>query len=103
MVKDDVRLLVQFRHQNLVTDPPPFEPESIDLVVCRHVSIYFSRDTTRALVGRFRDVLSRDGWLLMGPAESLWQVSDAFALAGGRRGLRLPAPVRRRPCGRLGG
>ena len=75
-----MRLLVQFRHQNLVTDPPPFDPASVDLVVCRHVSIYFSRDTTRALVGRFRDVLSPEGWLLMGPAESLWQVSDSFAL-----------------------
>ena len=80
IVKDDVRLLVQFRHQNLVTDPPPFEPGSVDLVVCRHVSIYFSRDTTRSLVGRFRDVLAPAGWLLMGPAESLWQVSDAFTL-----------------------
>lgn len=80
IVKDDVRLLVQFRHQNLVTDPPPFEPGSVDLVVCRHVSIYFSRDTTRSLVGRFRDVLAPQGWLLMGPAESLWQVSDAFTL-----------------------
>jgi chemotaxis protein methyltransferase CheR len=107
VVKDDVRLLVQFRHQNLVTDPPPFERSSIDLVVCRHVSIYFSRDTTRALVSRFRDVLSAEGWLLMGPAESLWQVSDAFALqavgeafayrpavenAGGRPTRRLLVP-----------
>ena len=114
IVKDDVRLLVQFRHQNLVTDPPPFDPGSIDLVVCRHVSIYFSRDTTRALVGRFRDVLSPEGWLLMGPAESLWQVSDAFSLqavgdafayrpvpAGARpaatRLLAAPAPVPSRP------
>lgn len=80
IVKDEVRELVTFRHQNLVTDPPPFEPHSIDLVVCRHVTIYFSRDTTRALVGRFRDVLAPSGWLLMGPAESLWQVSDAFSL-----------------------
>jgi chemotaxis protein methyltransferase CheR len=114
VVKDDVRLLVQFRHQNLVTDSPPFDPGSIDLVVCRHVSIYFSRDTTRALVGRFRDVLSPEGWLLMGPAESLWQVSDAFTLqavgdafayrpvpAGARpaatRLLAAPAPVASRP------
>jgi chemotaxis protein methyltransferase CheR len=109
IVKDDVRLLVQFRHQNLVTDPPPFDPASIDLVVCRHVSIYFSRDTTRALVGRFRDVLSREGWLLMGPAESLWQVSDSFVLeavgeafayrpaverAAAHTGPRLLAPAR---------
>jgi tetratricopeptide (TPR) repeat protein len=73
------------------------------------VSIYFSRDTTRALVGRFRDVLSREGWLLMGPAESLWQVSDSFVLeavgeafayrpaverAAAHTGPRLLAPAR---------
>ena len=80
VVKDEVRQLVQFAHHNLVTDPPPFAAASVDLVVCRHVTIYFSRDTTRSLVSRFRDVLSPTGWLLMGPAESLWQVSDAFAL-----------------------
>jgi chemotaxis protein methyltransferase CheR len=80
VVKDEVRRLVEFAHHNLVTDPPPFAPRSVDLVVCRHVTIYFSRDTTRALVSRFRDVLSPSGWLLMGPAESLWQVSDAFSL-----------------------
>jgi chemotaxis protein methyltransferase CheR len=80
VVKDEVRRLVEFGHHNLVTDPPPFANGSVDLVVCRHVTIYFARDTTRSLVSRFRDVLSPSGWLLMGPAESLWQVSDAFSL-----------------------
>ena len=80
VVKDEVRRLVRFAHHNLVTDPPPFAAASVDLVVCRHVTIYFSRDTTRSLVSRFGDVLAPTGWLLMGPAESLWQVSDAFAL-----------------------
>ncbi len=80
VVRDEVRELVEFAHHNLVTDPPPFPPGGVDLVVCRHVTIYFSRDTTRALVNRFRTVLGSTGWLLMGPAESLWQVSDAFAL-----------------------
>ena len=80
VVRDEVRDLVEFAHHNLVTDPPPFPPGGVDLVVCRHVTIYFSRETTRSLVARFRDVLGGTGWLLMGPAESLWQVSDAFAL-----------------------
>ena len=53
----------------------------VDLVVCRNVTIYFSRETTRALVGRFRTTLHPSGWLLLGPAETLWQLSDAFALA----------------------
>ena len=26
VVRDEVRELVEFRHHNLVTDPPPFEP-----------------------------------------------------------------------------
>ncbi|MGZ4582398.1 MAG: CheR family methyltransferase, partial [Nocardioidaceae bacterium] len=80
VVREEVRDLVRFEHHNLVTDPPPFAPGSVDLVVCRHVTIYFSRETTRALVHRFGDVLGATGWLLMGPAESLWQVSDDFAL-----------------------
>ena len=80
VVRDEVRDIVEFAHHNLVTDPPPFANGGVDLVVCRHVTIYFSRDTTRALVSRFRDVVGSTGWLLMGPAESLWQVSDAFVL-----------------------
>jgi len=98
VVKDEVRRLVDFAHHNLVTDPPPLAAHSVDLVVCRHVTIYFSRDTTRSLVGRFRDVLSPSGWLLMGPAESLWQVSDAFALqaVGEAFAYRAAADPRRR-------
>jgi chemotaxis protein methyltransferase CheR len=123
VVRDEVRDLVEFAHHNLVTDPPPFPHGGVDLVVCRHVTIYFSRETTRTLVSRFRDVLGTSGWLLMGPAESLWQVSDAFALqsvgdafayrshrmasaarpprAGNQRGVSspaLPAPRRQGPA-----
>lgn len=63
-----------------MTDPVPFAPRTVDLVVCRNVTIYFSRETTRALVERFRDALVPEGWLLMGPAETLWQLTDAFTL-----------------------
>jgi len=77
-VRDEVRDLVQLRHHNLVTDGPPVPLGSVDLIVCRHVTIYFSRETTRALAGRFRAALRPTGWLLLGPAETLWQVSDAF-------------------------
>ena len=82
VVRDEVRSLVEFAHHNLVTEPPPFPDGTVDLVVCRNVTIYFSRETTRALVGRFRSCLTPAGWLLLGPAETLWQLSDAFTLAG---------------------
>jgi chemotaxis protein methyltransferase CheR len=80
-VREEVTRLVDLRLHNLVTDPPPFGPGEVDLVLCRNVTIYFARDTTRALMGRFHDVLADDGYLLLGHSETLWQVSDDFALA----------------------
>jgi chemotaxis protein methyltransferase CheR len=79
-VRDEVRRLVDVRVHNLVGDPPPFGPAEVDLVVCRNVSIYFSRETTRSLIGGFHDVLAEGGYLLLGHSETLWQVSDAFTL-----------------------
>ena len=79
-VRDEVRQLVELRLHNLVTDPVPVAPGEVDLVVCRNVTIYFGRDTTRLLMGRFHDVLAEGGYLLLGHSETLWQVSDAFTL-----------------------
>ncbi len=80
-VRPEVRELVEFRHHNLVTEPPPFEPaERVDLVLCRNVTIYFSRDTTRALMQRLHTVLRDGGYLFLGHSETLWQVSQDFRL-----------------------
>ncbi|HVQ88139.1 MAG TPA: CheR family methyltransferase [Actinomycetes bacterium] len=76
----DVRELVEFQLNNLVTDEPPFGPGEIDLVVCRNVTIYFGRNTTQTLVNRFNRGLTEGGYLLLGHAETLWQISDAFSL-----------------------
>jgi chemotaxis protein methyltransferase CheR len=108
MVAEPVRRLVDLQVHNLVTDPAPFAPGEVDLVVCRNVTIYFDRPTTRALVGSFHGVLAEGGYLLLGHSETLWQVSDDFALVpvgdafvyrrshDARRG----APRRRRPTAR---
>ena len=79
-VRSEVRSLVRLRHHNLVTDAPPFAPGEVDLVLCRNVTIYFARETTRALVERFHATLHPGGYLALGHAETLWQVSDAFRL-----------------------
>ena len=79
-VAPEVRSLVDVQLHNLVTDQPPFEHGEVDLVVCRNVTIYFARDTTRDLVGRFHGVLGAGGYLVLGHAETLWQVTDAFTL-----------------------
>ncbi|MDT7571649.1 MAG: chemotaxis protein methyltransferase CheR [Actinomycetota bacterium] len=80
-VRPEVRNLVEFRHQNLVTDPVPFAPdERIDLVLCRNVTIYFSRETTRGLMARLHACLRDGGYLFLGHSETLWQVSEDFRL-----------------------
>lgn len=80
VVRDEVRELVELRHHNLVTDRSPFEPGDVDLILCRNVTIYFSKDTTRALVGRLHTALRDGGYLFLGHAETLWRVNDDFGL-----------------------
>jgi chemotaxis protein methyltransferase CheR len=81
VVRDEVRDLVEFRHHNLVTDGPPFEPGELDLVLCRNVTIYFDRDTTRSLMTRLHSRLRDGGYLFLGHAETLWHISEEFSLA----------------------
>src|SRR4051794_24105396 len=80
VVRDEVRDLVEFRHHNLVTDPPPFGPGEVDLVLCRNVTIYFDRTTTKRLMQRLHGSLHDGGYLFLGHAETLWQLSSDFAL-----------------------
>jgi chemotaxis protein methyltransferase CheR len=80
-VRAEVRELVEFRHHNLVTEPVPFAPdERVDLVLCRNVTIYFSRETTRELMARLHAALRDGGYLFLGHSETLWQVSEDFRL-----------------------
>jgi chemotaxis protein methyltransferase CheR len=79
-VREELKELIEFRHHNLVTEAPPVGPGELDLLLCRNVTIYFDRDTTRSLMQRFHTSLRDGGYLFLGHAETLWQISDAFAL-----------------------
>jgi chemotaxis protein methyltransferase CheR len=82
VVRPEVRELVEFRHHNLVTEPVPFAEldESVDLLLCRNVTIYFSRETTRRLMASFHAALADGGYLFLGHSETLWQIDDRFRL-----------------------
>jgi len=93
-VRQEVRELVEFRHHNLVTEQPPADPGELDLVLCRNVTIYFDRDTTKSLMQRLHKSLRDGGYLFLGHAETLWQITDAFSLVslGDAFVYRRPAP-----------
>ena len=99
-VRPEVRELVEFRHHNLVTEPVPFAAsERVDLVLCRNVTIYFSRETTRALMARLHTCLRDGGYLFLGHSETLWQVSEDFRLVALGTGDTAAFVYRRRDPG----
>jgi chemotaxis protein methyltransferase CheR len=80
VVRDEIRDMVEFRHHNLATQQPPFAAGELDVVLCRNVTIYFDRSTTKNLMQRLHGRLREGGYLFLGHAETLWQLSDEFAL-----------------------
>ena len=79
MLQDAVKRRVSFEFGNLTRTPMPSTGPQ-DIVFCKNVAIYFSGDVTRKLIDGIRDTLAPGGYLLLGHAESLWQVSKDFEL-----------------------
>jgi chemotaxis protein methyltransferase CheR len=89
-VRADARARVEFRVQNLFTDPPPWE--SVNIIFCRNVMIYFDKPTQSKLVDEiFAQVIHPDGYLFIGHSESLSGFTRCFTYASS-----LKAPIYRR-------
>lgn len=76
-VSPAVKKLVEFQFMNLVEDT---YPQDFDIVFCRHVTIYFERQTTQGLIERFYQGLAEDGYLFTGGTETLYGISNKFEL-----------------------
>jgi chemotaxis protein methyltransferase CheR len=75
-VRAPLRRLVSFQQLNLIE---PFEALGMfEIVLCRNVLIYFDEPTRRSVVERIGAQLAPGGWLLLGAAENLYGVSEAF-------------------------
>ncbi len=81
-IRDEVRAGVDFRVHNLFKDPLP--PGPFDIIFCRNVMIYFTRETQEALVdGIFAAALDPQGYLFIGHSESLSGFSKRFRYVAG--------------------
>lgn len=74
-----IRARASFEAKNLFDDDPElWAPGSLDVVLCRNVTIYFSERATRAAIARFANALGPGGYLFLGHSESLHRISDEF-------------------------
>lgn len=77
-VTPELRKLITFARFNLMTPNFPFR-HGFDIIFCRNVMIYFDRPTQQALVGRFAEMLHKDGYLMIGHSESLSNVEHSLS------------------------
>ncbi len=76
IVDASLRRLVEFRRLNLVLPLPDIG--TFDLILCRNLLIYLDDASRRRLCHGLHSVLNPEGTLMIGAAESLYGVTDAF-------------------------
>lgn len=75
-IREDLRRRVDFREMNLVKDWPWLPP--LDIVFLRNVLIYFDVETKKSILAKVRARLRPGGYLLLGGAETTFNVDDGF-------------------------
>jgi chemotaxis protein methyltransferase CheR len=79
-ISDATKKYVNFSYLNLLD---PFKSKflgKMDVIFCRNVLIYFDNASRRRVIENFQDRLVDGGYLLLGHAESLINISTAFTL-----------------------
>lgn len=79
-LKDKLKSYITFNHLNLL-GPWPMKNQ-FDVIFCRNVVIYFSKETQRTLFDRYANTLIDNGCLFIGHSESLHGVSKRFESLG---------------------
>ena len=87
-VAPELRSMVQFRSLNLLNDFSVLG--NFDLVFCRNVLIYFDQENKIAVLNRIARQMPEDGFLVLGAAETVIGLTEAFKPLTDKRGLYVP-------------
>jgi chemotaxis protein methyltransferase CheR len=87
-IAPDIRAMVKYQQLNLLSDFSYLG--MFDLIFCRNVLIYFDQPTKIDLFERLAGVIARDGYLVLGAAETVVGITDSFKVVPEKRGLYAP-------------
>jgi chemotaxis protein methyltransferase CheR len=87
-INSELRGMVQHKQLNLLQDFSHLG--KFDVIFCRNVLIYFDQETKINIFERMARVIEPDGMLMLGAAESVVGITDAFRPCPDKRGLYLP-------------
>jgi len=75
-ISADFRGMVDFQELNLAQPWPPLP--AMDLVLLRNVMIYFDVEMKKTILARLTRVLRPDGYLILGGAETTFNIDDSY-------------------------
>lgn len=84
-ISERMRSMITFRKLNLMD--PSYNLGKFDVIFCRNVLIYFDAPTKGEVFERLAQSMNPGGFLLLGAAESVVGITQAFESAQDRRGL----------------
>jgi chemotaxis protein methyltransferase CheR len=87
-ISPEIRAMVQYKPLNLLADFSHLG--NFDVVFCRNVMIYFDQETKIGVLNRIARMLDADGFLVLGAAETVVGLTEAFRPMQDRRGLYAP-------------
>lgn len=80
-----LKSMIGFRHFNLLEEPRSLG--SFDIVFCRNVLIYFDQPTKQKVIASIAGASESDGFLVLGAAETMLGLSNAYKSHPERQGL----------------
>ena len=94
-INADIRAMVQHRQFNLLHDFSQLG--TFDVIFCRNVLIYFDQETKSNIFGRLAKTVEPDGFLVLGAAETVVGLTEAFRPVSDKRGLYRPSGAQSAP------
>jgi chemotaxis protein methyltransferase CheR len=91
---NEIKKMITWRTYNLLDDMSPLGV--FDVIYCRNVLIYFDQPTKAKVLSGLSKVISPEGHLFLGGAETVLGISDRFRPVDGMRGLYEPSATTER-------